>query len=120
MKYRNWDTVSYFRVHSCAMPRKQKTIAIIGAGRVGRTLGKLLRERGWRIGRVVTRSQKTARAAVRAISAGIATSLLDADVTRADVVLIATPDRAIEKAAGELARNSARKRMRGKIFLHTN
>jgi predicted short-subunit dehydrogenase-like oxidoreductase (DUF2520 family) len=48
----------------------KRTLSIVGAGRVGRTLGKRLRERGWRIGAVVTRSTATARAAVRTIGAG--------------------------------------------------
>jgi predicted short-subunit dehydrogenase-like oxidoreductase (DUF2520 family) len=47
-----------------------RTISIVGAGRVGTTLGKRLREHGWRIGAVVTRSPQTARTAVRAIGAG--------------------------------------------------
>jgi predicted short-subunit dehydrogenase-like oxidoreductase (DUF2520 family) len=46
------------------------TISIVGAGRVGRALGKRLHERGWRIGAVVTRSKSTSRAAVRVIGAG--------------------------------------------------
>lgn len=46
------------------------TVSIVGAGRVGRTLGKRLRELGWRVGAVVTRSAPTSRAAVRAIGAG--------------------------------------------------
>jgi predicted short-subunit dehydrogenase-like oxidoreductase (DUF2520 family) len=49
-----------------------RTISIVGAGRVGTTLGKRLHERGWRIGAVVTRSAKTSRAAVRTIGAGTA------------------------------------------------
>jgi len=48
----------------------KRTVSIIGAGRVGKTLGKRLRERGWRIGAVVTRSAASARAAIRAIGAG--------------------------------------------------
>jgi predicted short-subunit dehydrogenase-like oxidoreductase (DUF2520 family) len=47
-----------------------RTVSIVGAGRVGISLGKRLRERGWRIGAVVTRSKSTARAAVRRIGAG--------------------------------------------------
>jgi predicted short-subunit dehydrogenase-like oxidoreductase (DUF2520 family) len=49
-----------------------RVLSIVGAGRLGRTLGRRLRERGWRIGAVVTRSAKTSRAAVRAIGAGTA------------------------------------------------
>lgn len=48
-----------------------RTISIVGAGRVGRTLAKRLRELGWRIGAVVTQSPATARAAVEAIGAGV-------------------------------------------------
>jgi predicted short-subunit dehydrogenase-like oxidoreductase (DUF2520 family) len=48
-----------------------RTISIVGAGRVGKTLGKRLRELGWRVGAVVTRSATTSRAAVRFIGAGI-------------------------------------------------
>ena len=47
-----------------------RTVSIVGAGRVGISLGKHLRELGWRIGAVVTRSKATARAAVRRIGAG--------------------------------------------------
>ena len=45
-----------------------RTVSIVGAGRVGKSLGKRLRELGWRIGAVVTAS--TARAAVRRIGGG--------------------------------------------------
>ena len=48
----------------------KRTLSIVGAGRVGKTLGKRLRERGWRIGAVVTRSAASSRAAVRIIGAG--------------------------------------------------
>jgi predicted dinucleotide-binding enzyme len=46
------------------------SVSIVGAGRVGRTLGRMLYERGWHIAAVVTRSSKTARAAVRMIGSG--------------------------------------------------
>ncbi len=45
----------------------KKQIAIVGAGRLGRTLARALRLKGYRIGPVVTRSKKTAQAAVRFI-----------------------------------------------------
>ncbi|MGH9777632.1 MAG: Gfo/Idh/MocA family oxidoreductase, partial [Candidatus Acidiferrales bacterium] len=48
----------------------KKTIAIVGAGRVGQTLGRALRRRGWRIVAVVTRRASSARAAARFIGAG--------------------------------------------------
>jgi len=59
----------------------KRTVSIVGAGRVGRTLGKHLRERGWHIAAVVTRSAATSRAAVRAIGAGTPYAAF-ADVSR--------------------------------------
>jgi len=47
-----------------------RTVSIVGAGRVGISLGKHLRASDWRIGAVVTRSKPTARAAARRIGAG--------------------------------------------------
>ncbi len=80
-----------------------KTLAIIGAGRVGRALGRALRERGWRIGAVVTRSRTTARASVRAIGAGTPAAANTPRLLDADVILIAAPDRAIGEIAAALA-----------------
>jgi len=56
-----------------------RTVSIVGAGRVGISLGKHLRELGWRIGAIVTRSKATARAAVRRIGAGKPFDRLTAD-----------------------------------------
>lgn len=97
----------------------KRTVSIIGAGRVGRSLGRALRERGWRIGSVVTRSSTSARAAVRAIGGGTPLVSVTADVLAASIVLIATPDDAIASAAQQLARVS-RDKLRGKIVLHTS
>jgi predicted short-subunit dehydrogenase-like oxidoreductase (DUF2520 family) len=97
------------------MPANRLTLAIVGAGRVGRALGRLLRQRGWRIGAVVTRSPKSASAAVRAIGAGRAQSHLDANALAADVILIATPDRSIATVAQEVA-HIARKAAVARVF----
>jgi predicted short-subunit dehydrogenase-like oxidoreductase (DUF2520 family) len=121
-----------------------RTVSIVGAGRVGIALGKRLRELGWRIGAVVTRSKSTARAAARRIGAGTPyaspakpESTVEArgfspaksgDLVRAlapgtDVVLIATPDDIMPAVAQSLA-NAARaagpRALRGKIVLHTS
>jgi len=105
-------------------------VAIVGAGRVGRALGRRLHQRGWPIGAVVTRSLRTARAAVRAIGAGNPSDRLDASVLDADLILIATPDVAIPSVARQLAAFSGAPPFvskgggfdlssRGKIVLHT-
>ncbi|HVB86596.1 MAG TPA: Rossmann-like and DUF2520 domain-containing protein [Candidatus Dormibacteraeota bacterium] len=96
-----------------------RTISIIGAGRVGATLGKRLRQLGWRVRAVVTRSEWTSRAAVRAIGGGTARSLLSADVLDADVILLTTPDNALAEVARLLAKIGGRA-CRGKVILHTS
>jgi predicted short-subunit dehydrogenase-like oxidoreductase (DUF2520 family) len=95
------------------------TLAIVGAGRVGRALGRRLRALGWRIGAVVTQSRRTAREAVRAIRAGRPLDRPGPHVLAADIVLIATPDSAIRTVATQLARMGGRA-WRGKIVLHTS
>jgi predicted short-subunit dehydrogenase-like oxidoreductase (DUF2520 family) len=100
-------------------------VAIVGAGRVGSALGRLLHKRGWRIGPVVTRSLTTARAAIRRIGAGKPQASVSDAVLGVDLILIATPDRTIGETAEALARLCnvnvpSRKAWRGKIVLHTS
>lgn len=95
------------------------TLAIVGAGRVGRALGRRLHELGWPIGSVVTQRETTARAAVRAIGDGRAHAMLTRQVLGADVVLIATPDHAIAGVAAKLARMGGEEWC-GKVVLHTS
>jgi predicted short-subunit dehydrogenase-like oxidoreductase (DUF2520 family) len=97
----------------------QNTLAIIGAGRVGRALGRRLRELGWKVGAVVTRSEPSARRAVRFIGAGKPFAGIPRQILAARVTLIATPDDEIEKVAGELARVGEQE-LRGKVVLHTS
>ncbi len=96
-----------------------QTLAIVGAGRVGRALGRRLGELGWRIGSVMTRSVATARAAVRNMRRGQAHGTLTRQVLSANVVLVATPDRALRGVAQELARIGGEE-WRRKIVLHTS
>jgi predicted short-subunit dehydrogenase-like oxidoreductase (DUF2520 family) len=95
-------------------------VAIVGAGRVGSTLGRLLHRKGWRIGPVITRSMRTARAARRRIGSGQPLVGLSEAVLTADLILIATPDRAIAETAEALAQIANSKAWRGKIVLHTS
>ena len=96
-----------------------RSVSIVGAGRLGRTLGRRLRRLGWRIGSVVTRSAASARAAVRSIGAGTPYSTLTRDVIDADVILLVTPDDALADAARELASVAGRS-CRGKVVLHAS
>src|SRR5437879_12869012 len=95
------------------------TLAIVGAGRVGRVLGNRLHQLGWRIGAVVTQARATARAAVRAIGAGRPHAGLTRQDLGADVVLIATPDGAIRRVAATMTRLGGEEQP-GSVLVHAS
>ena len=95
-----------------------KTIAIVGAGRVGQSLARALRRRGYRIGAVVARSTRSAHRAVKFIGAGKPLARVEPALLAANVVLVATPDGQVAEAAGALARLKGG--WRGKVVLHTS
>jgi predicted short-subunit dehydrogenase-like oxidoreductase (DUF2520 family) len=100
-----------------------KSLAIVGAGRVGRALAKRLREEGWRVGAVVTRRESTARKAVRFIGAGRPCVGVSREILAANVVLVCTPDDSIAPVAQEIAsllQGEKRVSLRGAVFLHTS
>ncbi|HEX5423824.1 MAG TPA: Rossmann-like and DUF2520 domain-containing protein [Candidatus Acidoferrales bacterium] len=97
----------------------KQTISIIGAGRVGRTLGRRLRQLGWRIEAVVARSNAHARKAVRFIGAGKPFARFDQGVFSARVLLLTTGDSVLASVAEDLARISGRT-LKGKVVLHTS
>ncbi len=96
-----------------------RTVSIVGAGRLGRALGRSLRRLGWRIGPVITRSAAHSRAAVRAIGAGKPRATLTREVMDADVILLAVPDDVLVGVARQLAK-LAENKCRGKVVLHSS
>jgi predicted short-subunit dehydrogenase-like oxidoreductase (DUF2520 family) len=96
-----------------------ETLAIVGAGRVGRALGRRLRELGWKIGAVVTRNETSARRAVRFIGAGTALATMSRRILASTCILIATPDAAIAGVAEELTRIGGEE-LKGHVILHTS
>ncbi len=86
---------------------------------MGRALGRRLRELGWKIGAVITRSEASARRAVRSIGAGKAHAQMTRQIVSSRVILIAVPDDEIAGIAKELARIGGEE-LRGKIVLHTS
>src|SRR5258708_11363177 len=97
----------------------QNSLAIIGAGRVGRALGRRFREMGWKIGSIVTRGEVSARKAVRFIGAGHAHPGISRAIFASRVILIATPDDEISAVASELGRIGSGE-LPGKVILHTS
>jgi predicted short-subunit dehydrogenase-like oxidoreductase (DUF2520 family) len=97
----------------------ERSLSIVGAGRVGRTLGKRLRGLGWRIGAVVTRSASRSRAAVREIGAGKPYWQPVPEILDSKVILLTTPDGALGGVASALASFDGTK-LRDKVVLHTS
>src|SRR5580704_11743007 len=97
----------------------RETLAIVGAGRVGRALGRRLRELGWNIGAVVTRNESSARRAVRFIGAGTPLASMSRRILASTCILIATPDSAVASVAEELARIGGEE-LKGHVILHTS
>jgi len=83
-------------------PATGSTVALVGAGRLGGALGRLLAGAGYRIAAVVTRSPATAAAAARFVGAGEPTTDAGA-AAGADIVLVTTPDDAIAAVCASLA-----------------
>lgn len=96
----------------------RSTFAILGAGRLGRTLGRLLAERGLLARGITCRRLRSARAAVAFIGGGEAMSSNARAAAGASLVLICTPDGAIAPLARELAAAGAP--FRGKVAAHTS
>lgn len=84
-----------------------KTLAIIGAGQLGRTMGRLWQDAGLlRIGDVVTRNRASAEEAAAFIGAGRAIGSFET-VAKADLFLLATPDGALQSTCAALAARGA-------------
>ena len=94
-------------------------ISIIGAGRLGRSLGRRLRERGWKIHAVVTQSAGTARRAVRSIGGGHGYGEISVSVLSAPVLLVAVPDSAVAGVVDQLVALGP-DNLRRKTVLHTS
>ncbi|HMD31211.1 MAG TPA: Rossmann-like and DUF2520 domain-containing protein [Candidatus Acidoferrales bacterium] len=98
---------------------ENRTVALVGAGRVARGLGALLREAGWKIGPVVAREMASARGAVRAIGGGTPCAGLTRRVLDAGVILLAVPDDALAGVAAQLE-GAAGEELAGKVVVHTS
>ncbi len=95
-----------------------KTVAIIGAGRVGTSVGFLLKKAGYRITAVVARSAGTAgKAAALITGAEPMTDAVQA-ASRAGIILITTPDRAIKEVCDRIAAGGVLKK--GSLVVHSS
>jgi predicted short-subunit dehydrogenase-like oxidoreductase (DUF2520 family) len=86
---------------------------------VGRALGRRLREAGFRILIVASRSEAKARSGTKFIGGGRAVAGIPASLVGAGVILLTVPDDAIAAVASELAERCGAE-LRGKVVLHTS
>jgi predicted short-subunit dehydrogenase-like oxidoreductase (DUF2520 family) len=96
-----------------------KSLAIIGAGRVGRALGHRLRETGWRVAVVASRTEARAKSAARYIGGGRPVAGIPATLIGASVILLTVPDDVISEAATELVARVGGE-LHEKVVLHTS
>ncbi len=93
-------------------------IVIIGAGRLGTSLGRALAAKGHVIKAITCRSAASARESRRIIGQGISSTDNRAAASRADIIFLCLPDEEIPKAAAELSR--LRIEWPQKIVFHTS
>jgi predicted short-subunit dehydrogenase-like oxidoreductase (DUF2520 family) len=114
-------------------PKTKPTISIIGAGRLGTTLGRALAEAGYRIQGVSSRRAVTARRAAKLIGPSVqpVAGLRFDKLPDTDVLLITTPDDVIGSIAAQLSRshrsvaeaekgNPRRPKSRRRVVLHAS
>ncbi len=92
-------------------------VAIIGPGRLGQALGKVLRQAGVPVRLVAGRERRRAERAVRFIGGGRAVAWGDPEIAEAAVVVLTVADSAIGPVARQLA--GLRSDWRGRVTLHT-
>lgn len=80
------------------------SLTIIGGGRVGRSLGRALREAGWKVFGVVARTKPAARRAVRFIGQGHPFDGISGQALAPRTILLAVQDSQLPSLASELAR----------------
>lgn len=95
------------------------SLTIIGAGRVGRSLGRALRESGWKVFGIVARSKPAARRAVRFVGQGHPFVGLTGQALAPRTIVIAVQDSQLPSLASELARLCTEE-WKGKVVLHTS
>ncbi len=93
-----------------------KKVSIIGAGVVGQAVGRILRERGYEIGGVVSRSIAKAEAAAAFIGAGEPGTDPVKGASGADWVFITTPDKAIRETCERIAQGGGFSK--GSLIIH--
>jgi predicted short-subunit dehydrogenase-like oxidoreductase (DUF2520 family) len=80
----------------------RKTVAIIGAGRVGSSVGFLLKRAGYTVIAVTSRTESSAKKAAAFIGAGKPATDVAGAAAGAQIVFITTPDRVIKEVCEKI------------------
>jgi predicted short-subunit dehydrogenase-like oxidoreductase (DUF2520 family) len=86
------------------MKRSRWDVAIIGAGKVGSVLGRILADRGGRVVAVISRSRSSARKCARFVGCKLYSTSLDDLPPETSLILITTPHGAVEEVGLALSR----------------
>jgi len=81
----------------------QPKVSLIGAGPAGQAMVYALHRLGYPIAAVASRQLKSAKVCANRVAAGLATTDVAKAAASGGIVLIATPDSAIETVAGKIA-----------------
>lgn len=92
--------------------------SIVGAGRLGTSIGAALTKKGWSLKVIADRDPAAARAARKIIGRGTATSDVGKAARGARVVFICVPDDSLEAVAKKLARPGSS--WTGRFVFHTS
>jgi len=95
-----------------------KTVAIIGAGRVGSAFGFLLNKAGYSVTGLAARTLVSAEKAAAFIGAGIPTADVVQAASQADIIFITTPDRVIKDVCNTIAAGNAVRA--GSLIVHAS
>lgn len=98
--------------------RADRSVAIIGAGRLGGAIGRLLALAGYRIVAVTARTRRSAAAAARFIGSGGSTTDVVEAAAGAAIVFVTTPDREIRAVCERIAKDDGFRR--GALAVHAS
>ncbi len=94
-----------------------KTISIIGAGNIGKVLGKALGGKGYRVAAAFSRTEKSRQIAAELLNCPVYSEPENA-VNDADIVFLTTPDRVIKEVCDRIAVKKGFKK--NQVVLHTS
>jgi predicted short-subunit dehydrogenase-like oxidoreductase (DUF2520 family) len=98
---------------------REKSVSIVGAGRLAHALARNLTAVGWKVSSIVVRKGKHGAASTRGLAAGVGATVetLGGKNNAARLVWICVPDSAIAEVAQVLARSG---RWRGQTVFHSS